>query len=89
MNRLLSPEYKEDPEIERTFRILRRYQRKNTKVGVSSTEGESTLSYSDSEEEIGEPGGDPTVLAEPDIIWITNDRERNIRDYAVFDPNAI
>jgi hypothetical protein len=29
------------------------------------------------------------VLVEPDIIGIANDREHNIRDYVVFDPNAI
>jgi hypothetical protein len=68
---------------------MRRNQRKNTEVGVSLTEREGTLSCSDSEEEIGEPGEVPTVLAEPDIIGIANDRARNIRTYAVFDPNAM
>ncbi|MCI60371.1 hypothetical protein A2U01_0081627, partial [Trifolium medium] len=29
------------------------------------------------------------VMAEPDIIGIANDKGRSIRDYAVFDPNAM
>jgi carbamoylphosphate synthase large subunit len=47
------------------------------------------LSYSFLEEEMGDPAEVPVVLAEPDIIGIANDRARNMRDYAVFDPNAI
>jgi hypothetical protein len=43
MHKLLSPEYKADHEIERTFRILRRNQRTNTGISVSSTEGEGIL----------------------------------------------
>ncbi|MCI88022.1 hypothetical protein A2U01_0109308, partial [Trifolium medium] len=38
MPRLVSPEYRADPKIERTFRILRRNQRENYGVGVNLAE---------------------------------------------------
>ncbi|MCI11463.1 hypothetical protein A2U01_0032564, partial [Trifolium medium] len=47
---------------------------------------------SDSEGDMVEPiqEGEPDVgMLEPDIIGIANDRGRNIRDYAVFDQNAM
>ncbi|KAK2415996.1 hypothetical protein QL285_038430 [Trifolium repens] len=87
MRRLLSPEFRAGPEIERTFRILRRNRGVNIQVGVNLAEEEDFHNSDPEEEEMGEPGGVPIVL--PDVIGIANDRTRNIRDYAVFDPNAM
>ncbi|MCI96760.1 hypothetical protein A2U01_0118060, partial [Trifolium medium] len=39
MHRLLSPEYKADHEIERTFRILRRAQREQRDLSVTVAGG--------------------------------------------------
>jgi hypothetical protein len=86
MRRLLSPEFRPDPEIERTFRILRMNREVNTQVGVNLAEEEG-FHNSDSEEEMAEHEEVP--IAVPDVIGIANDRTRNIRDYAVFDPNAM
>ncbi|KAK2354700.1 hypothetical protein QL285_092185 [Trifolium repens] len=86
MRRLLSPEFRPDLEIERTFRILRRNRGVNTQVGVNLAE-EKVFHNSDSEEEMAEQEEVP--IAMPDVIGIANDRTRNIRDYAVFDPNAM
>jgi hypothetical protein len=36
---------------------------------------------------MGEPNGVPIIV--PDVIGIANDRTRSIRDYVVFDPNAM
>jgi hypothetical protein len=41
------------------------------------------------EEDMAEAVEPEIVLAEPDIIGAVNDMARNIRDYAVFDPNAM
>ncbi|MCI38131.1 hypothetical protein A2U01_0059359, partial [Trifolium medium] len=84
MRRLILPESRPDPEIERTFRIRRRTQKGTTEVGVNLAE--EGYSSDESMADQGEPEG---VLAEPDIIGIANDRGRSIRDYAVFDPNAM
>ncbi|KAI5384334.1 hypothetical protein KIW84_071373 [Lathyrus oleraceus] len=54
----LNPVYRGDPELERTLRLLRRFQ---------------LTGY----------------FPDNDIIGIANDRARNIRDYVVFDPNAM
>ncbi|MCI36665.1 hypothetical protein A2U01_0057888, partial [Trifolium medium] len=86
MHRLLSPEYRDDPDIERTFRILRRNQRENTGTGVNLAERGYS---SESEEDMANQDDPEIVMAEPDIIGIANDRARNIRDYAVFDPNVM
>ncbi|MCI23400.1 hypothetical protein A2U01_0044579 [Trifolium medium] len=69
MHRLLSPEYRANPEIERTFRILRRNQRENIGVGVNLAEE----GYS-SEEVMDDQVEPEAVMAEPDIIGIANDR---------------
>jgi hypothetical protein len=86
MRRLLSPEFKPDPKIEKTFRILRRNRGVNSQVGVNLAEEEG-FHNSDSEEEMVEAEEVPIVM--PDVIGIANDRTRNIRDYVVFDPNAM
>jgi hypothetical protein len=86
MRRLLSPEFRPDPEIERTFRILRRNREVNTQVGVNLAEEEG-FHNSDPEEEMAEPKEVP--ISRPDVIGIANNKTRNIQDYAVFDPNAM
>ncbi|KAK2450136.1 hypothetical protein QL285_009271 [Trifolium repens] len=86
MHRLLSPEFRPDPEIERTFRILRRNREVNTQVGVNLAEEEG-FHNSDPEEEMAEPKEVP--ISRPDVIGIANNKTRNIQDYAVFDPNAM
>ncbi|MCI31263.1 hypothetical protein A2U01_0052475, partial [Trifolium medium] len=84
MHRLVSPEFRPDPEIERTFRNRRRNLWENSGIGVNLAEEE----YS-SEEDMADQVGPDAGMAEPDIIGIANDKERSIRDYAVFDPNAM
>ncbi|PNY16243.1 hypothetical protein L195_g012958 [Trifolium pratense] len=84
MHRLVSPEFIPDPEIERTFRSRRTNLKENSGIGVNLAEEE----YS-SEEDMADQAEPEVVLAEPDIIGIANDKGRSIRDYDVFDPNAM
>ena len=76
-----------DPE--RALRALRRQHLARRTQGIPSVvnvaelEEPHTPEASDNEEEA------EAVMAETGIIGIANDRARNIRDYAIFDPNAM
>lgn len=49
-----------------------------------------SLLFEDLEEDFEEnQQGQDIIMAKTDIIIIVNDRVRNIRDYAVFDPNTM
>ncbi|KAI5412838.1 hypothetical protein KIW84_057459 [Lathyrus oleraceus] len=73
MRRLLNPVYRGDPEPERTFRLLRRFQATGHLPGSLP----SFLIF-DLEEE---PAQADIVMADNNIIGIANDRARNIKDY--------
>ena len=96
MRRSLQPVYGGYPEPERIIRARRRFLHSQQISGNPSTsavaepegvahEYSSSEDTSSSEEELEAEA----VMAEPDIIGIANDRARNIRDYAVFDPAAM
>lgn len=81
MCRLLNPIYREDPEPERTFRLLRRFQTTGHLLGSPRL-----FLVFDLEEE---PIEKERVMPDNNIIGIVNDMARNIRDYVVLDPNAM
>lgn len=78
---MLNPVYRGDPEPERTFRLLIRFQATGHLPGsphsflVLDTKEEPTEAY--------------IVMVDNDIIGIANDKAYNIKDYAVFDPDAM
>ncbi|MCI91237.1 hypothetical protein A2U01_0112531, partial [Trifolium medium] len=68
---------KADPEIERTFRILRRTQKEQRRSTVTIAEGGIFEDFSsDSEGDMADqqPGEPDVGMPEPDIIGIANDR---------------
>ncbi|KAI5429921.1 hypothetical protein KIW84_034486 [Lathyrus oleraceus] len=81
MHVLLSREYKEDLEPERSLRLRRRlllvtqHPVKGIPIPLIEDFGEIQVKEAD--------------MAETSVIGIANDRARNIRYYAVFDPNAM
>lgn len=84
MGRLLTSVYRGDPELEITLGLLRNYQislkQPRTHVLVVLIE--------DLKEEFRE-NHQEEVMFETNIIGTTNDRARNLRDYVVFDTNAM
>ncbi|KAI5389965.1 hypothetical protein KIW84_075327 [Lathyrus oleraceus] len=87
MCRLLHPIYRGDPELERTLKVLRRFQLTEHLPGspppfilddVPELEG---LELDEGEAEV--------VMEDNDVIGIANDRKRKIIDYAIFDPNSM
>ncbi|MCI52284.1 hypothetical protein A2U01_0073528, partial [Trifolium medium] len=80
MHRVLSPEYKADLEIERTFRILRRIQKEQRGSSVTVTEGGIFEDFSSNSkgDMADQQQVEPDVgMPEPDIIGIANDRGRS------------
>lgn len=87
MRKLLHPVYKGHPEPERILRVLRRFQltghfpESPTSFILAYIQELEGLELDEKEAKV--------VMEDNDIISIANDRERNIRDYAIFDPNAM
>lgn len=79
MGRLLNPVCRDDLGHERTFRLLRRFQATGHLPGSPPP---FLVLYI--EEELAEEN---IVMEDNDIIGITSDMARNIRDYGVFDTN--
>ncbi|KAI5385172.1 hypothetical protein KIW84_071964 [Lathyrus oleraceus] len=88
MRGTLNPVYRGDPELEKTLRLLRRFQLTGhfpkspppfLTVYIEEQHG-FVQEYFEQEE---------VVMADNDIIGIANDKARNIRDYDVFDPKSM
>ena len=91
MRRHSSPEYQLDPEIDRTFRRLLRQNRGFADLGAAvnmAATGPFTDdgSYHD-EDSVHNDNNLRLVVA--DTIGLANDRDRPMRDYAVFDPQTM
>lgn len=87
MFKLLHLVYKGDPEPERTLRVLRRFQLTGHFLG--SPPPFFLVDLPELEEIVKDKAEAEVVMSDNDIIGIANDRERNIRYYVIFDPNAI
>lgn len=86
MHKLLTLVYIEDFEPKWTLILLRRFQVVVHLLGSPSP----ALVFGNFEGYFEEdPFEKERVMVDNDIIGISNDRERNIRDYAMFDPNVM
>ena len=83
MHRQGTYEYQLDPEIERTFRRLQRENQGFVELGRMAT------MLGGNEEREKELGNRYVIFPPPNIIGIANDRDRSIRDYAIFDPKTM
>ncbi|KAI5395920.1 hypothetical protein KIW84_062204 [Lathyrus oleraceus] len=81
MRRLLNPVYIGDLKTERTLRLLRRFQATGHLQGSPPP-----FLVFDLEEE---PGQEDGVMLDNDITGISNDQARHIREYIIFDHNAM
>ena len=86
MHRQGTPEFQLDPEIERTFRRLLRQNQGFVELGRMTTLLGGNGGHDERQEE---PGNRYIVVPPPNIIGIENDRDRSIRDYAIFDPETM
>ncbi|KAL5554123.1 hypothetical protein UlMin_041524 [Ulmus minor] len=86
MHRQGPPEFQLDPEIERTFRRLLRQNQGFAELGRMA----ALLGGNGGHDEHPEgPENRYVVVQPPNIIGIANDRDRSIRDYAIFDPETM
>lgn len=84
MGKLISPKYKGDPWPKIKFKLSRRFKISHQLFKAfihDPSQIEIELEDSKNEEEYG--------IVRQDIIGISNGRERNIGDYANFDPNSM
>ena len=86
MHRQDTPEFQLDHEIERTFRRLLRQNQGFVELGRMTT---SIGGNGEHDERQEEPGNRYIVVPPPNIIGIANDKDRSIRDYAIFDPETM
>ena len=84
MHRQSTPEYQLDLDIERIFRRLRRKNQGFFELGRMAAQ---VGGNGGGEEEI--PINHYAIVPPPNIIGIANDRNRSIRDYAIFDPETM
>ena len=82
MHKQGTPEYQLDPEIERTFRRLRRENQGFAELGRMA----ALLGGNNNEEE---DKNRFVLVSPPDIIGIANERDQTIQDYAIFDPETM
>ena len=87
IRRLLHPVYRVDPETERTFIVLRRF--KLTRHFLGSPPPLILANLPDLEGIMQDGEEEEVVMADNGVIGITNDRARDIKDYAIFDLNAM
>ncbi|KAL5563684.1 hypothetical protein UlMin_033431 [Ulmus minor] len=86
MHRQGTPEFQLDHEIERTFRRLLRQNQGFTELGRMAALIGGNGGHDEHNEE---PENRYVVVQPPNIIGIANDRDRSIRDYAIFDPEIM
>ena len=86
MHRQGAPEFQLDHEIERTFRRLLRENQGFAELGRMA----ALIGGNGGHDEHPEgPENRYIVVQPPNIIGIANDRDRSIRDYAIFDPETM
>ena len=86
MHRQGTPEFQLDHEIERTFRRLLRQNQGFVELGRMA----ALIGGNGEREERQEgPENRYLVVPPPNIIGIANDRDRSIRDYAIFHPETM
>ncbi|KAL5560290.1 hypothetical protein UlMin_036501 [Ulmus minor] len=86
MHRQGAPEFQLDHEIERTFRRLLRENQGFAELGrMAALLGGNRAGGEHPEG----PENRYIVVQPPNIIGIANDRDRSIRDYAIFDPETM
>ncbi|KAL5576436.1 hypothetical protein UlMin_018135 [Ulmus minor] len=83
MHRQGTPEFQLDHEIERTFRRLLRQNQGFAELGRMAA------LIGGNEEHPEGPENRYVVIQPTNIIGIANDRDRSIRDYAIFDPETM
>ena len=86
MHRQGPPGFQLDPKIERTFKRL---LRKNQGFVVLGRMAALIGGNGGHDEHQEEPENRYLVVPPPNIIGIANDRDRSIRDYAIFDPETM
>lgn len=77
MRRLLHQVYRGDPEPKRTFRVLRRFR-------FTGYFPRSPLPFT-----LANLSNLEGIMQDEEEIEVANNNERNIRDYAIFDSNAM